>query len=74
MNQNASMKGFYMDHNEMRNYVLFQLHKNLDYWYKLFGEFCDETKIFTGTYVKQVKIDGRKYTISWNAFSGWLVA
>lgn len=63
-----------MDHNEMRNYVLFQLHKNIDYWYKLLGEFCDETRTFTGTYVKQVKIDGRKYTISWNAFSGWLVA
>ena len=52
-----------MDHNEMRNYVLFQLHKNIDYWYKLLGEFCDETRAFTGTYVKQVKIDGRKYTI-----------
>ena len=74
MNQNADRKGLHMDHNEMRNYVLFQLHKNIDYWYKLLGEFCDETRAFTGTYVKQVKIDGRKYTISWNAFSGWLVS
>lgn len=63
-----------MDHSEMRGYVLFQLHKNIDYWYKLLGEFCDGTKFFTEPYTKQIKIDGYKYTVHWCAFSGWSVA
>lgn len=63
-----------MDHNEMRGYVLFQLHKNIDYWYKLLGELCDGTKFFTEPYTKQIKVDGCKYTVHWCAFSGWSVA
>lgn len=63
-----------MSHNEMRNYVLFQLHKNIDYWHKLLGEFCDKTEFFTQTYTKQIKVDGCKYTISWGIFSLWTVS
>ena len=51
---------------QMRMAILFHYHKNLDYWYKLLGEFYENTKGFTEPYYKRCTLDGVKVEITWD--------
>ena len=54
-----------MNHTEMKNAVLFEYHKFLDFWYKLLGEFFENTNEFTQPFSKRCTLDGIKTEITW---------
>ena len=54
-----------MNHTEMKNAILFKYHKFIDFWYKLLGEFFENTKGFTEPFSKRCTLDGIKTVITW---------
>ena len=54
-----------MAYMEMKNTVLFKYHKNIDFWWKLLGEFFEGTNGFTQSFMKRCTMDGRKVEITW---------
>lgn len=57
-----------MTYTEMKNTILFKYHKFLDFWYKLLGEFFENTNGFTQPFSKRCTLDGRKVEIKWDDY------
>ena len=55
-----------MSYTEMRRAILFHYHKNSDYWYRLVGEFFENTDGFTKPFSKRCTLDGIKVEITWD--------
>jgi hypothetical protein len=53
----------------MKKIVLYRYHKNINDWYKLIGEFFEETEGFTKAYTKKCTLDGIQVAISWDDYS-----
>lgn len=61
-----------MSYTEMKNTILFQYHKDIGFWYKLVGEFFEETDGFSKRYEKKCILDGQKVCIVWDDYSWWI--
>ena len=58
-----------MSYTEMKNQILFHYHKNIDFWWKLLGEFFEGTDGFTKPFSKRCTLDGIKTEITWADYS-----
>lgn len=58
-----------MSYSEMKISILFRYHKDIDYWYKLVGEFFENTDGFTKPFSKRCTLDGIKTEITWVDYS-----
>lgn len=58
---------------EMKQTILFQYHKSINYWYQLLGKVCEGTAEFTRPYQFECTIDGKKCFISWNNYNWSIV-
>lgn len=62
-----------MTYNEAKYAILFQYHKNIDYWYKLVGEMYEVTDGFTKFGEIAKKFNGIKYYIRYNNNEWYIV-
>jgi hypothetical protein len=50
---------------EIKSKILFKYHKDMDFWRKLLGEFCEGTNGFTRSFSKRCTLNGIKIEITW---------
>lgn len=60
-----------MDYKKVSNELLFTYHKNLDFVYKVLGEFLYQTENFTRDFAKSYNTSEGKVYISWLKFHDW---
>lgn len=60
-----------MDYKKISNELLFTYHKNIDFVYKVLGEFLWNTADFTKKFSKTYKTSEGKVLISWDKVHGW---
>lgn len=56
---------------DIKNKILFEYHKDINYWYKLLGEFYENTECFTDAYTKRCHLDGKLCEITWSTHWDW---
>lgn len=50
----------------VKYFVLFKLHRTINFWRKIVGDMYEETSAFTHSGSVKRCIDGTDYTISWH--------
>ncbi len=63
-----------MDYKQIANSLLFTYHKNIDFVYKVLGEFLYQTAEFTKKFSKTYKTSEGRVTISWSKSGGWSIS
>lgn len=63
-----------MDYKKVSNELLFVYHKNIDFVYKVLGEFLYNTDNFKKRFSKIYKTTEGKVSISWDKYNDWSIS
>lgn len=63
-----------MDYKKISNELLFTYHKNIDFVYKVLGEFLYSTNNFSKKFSKVYKTSEGKVLVSWDKYNDWSIS